>query len=116
MGGLKIESLVAKNLAFLAKWWWRIRLEKDKLWARVIPFIYGEDGGLRSSFLHDSRGIWPDIIHASQIIEGTGFDFLNSFRKSVGRGNATIFWHDSWAGDLPLSRRFCRLLALDLSK
>ncbi|GJR52184.1 RNA-directed DNA polymerase, eukaryota [Tanacetum coccineum] len=44
-GGLGFRSLKAYNLALLAKWWWRVRIDRDSLWASVIDDIYGNLGG-----------------------------------------------------------------------
>ncbi|XP_071695278.1 uncharacterized protein [Rutidosis leptorrhynchoides] len=44
-GGLNIGSLKAKNLALLAKWWWRFHVEKDALWVKIIQSLFGKDGG-----------------------------------------------------------------------
>ncbi|GKC94387.1 hypothetical protein Tco_1159829 [Tanacetum coccineum] len=44
MGGLGIGSLRAKNLSLLVKWRWRMVMEPDALWAKVIRGIYGETG------------------------------------------------------------------------
>lgn len=78
--GLKIGSLAAKNLALLAKWWWRFQTEKDKLWAPLISSIYGESARLGSSPSAGLRGIWSDIIHVGKLIEDTGIGFANHFK------------------------------------
>ena len=48
-GGLGIGSLENKNLALLAKWWWRFREEKEALWRKLIT----------STFVEDKWGWWP---------------------------------------------------------
>ena len=40
-GGLGIGSLKAFNLALLAKWWWKIKIENSTLWAASINSIHG---------------------------------------------------------------------------
>ncbi|XP_071704164.1 uncharacterized protein [Rutidosis leptorrhynchoides] len=42
-GGLGIESLRAKNLSLLAKWFWRLKNE-GSLWVKVIKSIHGTFG------------------------------------------------------------------------
>ena len=44
---LNIDSLQASNWALVGKQWWRFRVDRDRLWVRIIKSIYGEDGGLR---------------------------------------------------------------------
>lgn len=90
-GGLKIGSLAGKNLALLAKWWWRYRIEKHKLWARLITSIYGEAGGFGVSSLSSFRGTWSDIIQAGRDINAVGIDFEKTFSRSIGRGNSVRF-------------------------
>ena len=42
-GGLGLGSLENKNLALLAKSWWRFGEEKEAFWRRLIASKYGED-------------------------------------------------------------------------
>ncbi|MFS8031666.1 hypothetical protein Hanom_Chr17g01548531 [Helianthus anomalus] len=36
LGGIRIGSLKKANIAMLAKWWWRFKIEKDNTWRKVI--------------------------------------------------------------------------------
>ncbi|KAI3692865.1 hypothetical protein L6452_32690 [Arctium lappa] len=40
-GGLGIGSLKAFNMALLAKWWWKIKVDNTSLWASAINSIHG---------------------------------------------------------------------------
>ena len=42
-GRLIIGSLENKNLALLAKWWWRFGAKNEALWRRIVASKYGED-------------------------------------------------------------------------
>ncbi|PWA64471.1 DOF transcription factor 11 [Artemisia annua] len=44
-GGLRFGSLKAYNLALLPKWWWRVCVDRDSLWASVISDIHRNLGG-----------------------------------------------------------------------
>ncbi|PWA56168.1 hypothetical protein CTI12_AA356130 [Artemisia annua] len=49
MGGLRVGSLLAKNLGLFGKWKWRFLVDKDTLWRRVIREFYGVEGGFGPS-------------------------------------------------------------------
>ena len=36
LGGLGIGSFKSANLALLSKWWWKMRINNNALWAIVI--------------------------------------------------------------------------------
>ncbi|GKC44506.1 putative RNA-directed DNA polymerase [Tanacetum coccineum] len=118
LGGLDIGSLKACNLALLGKWWWRFRVEEDRLWVKLIKNIYGEYGGLGEEGVsrRSSGGKWSDIIKVGNDIEKTQVPFIGSFRKKVGDGCNTLFWLNQWLGDFKLSVRFPRLFALESNK
>lgn len=40
-GGLGLIPLKAKNMALLAKWWWRAYHERDLLWNKILKERYG---------------------------------------------------------------------------
>ncbi|GJS82658.1 hypothetical protein Tco_0749199 [Tanacetum coccineum] len=42
LGGLNIGSLKVFNWALVGNWWWRFRVDGDRLWVRIIKSIYGE--------------------------------------------------------------------------
>ncbi|GKB67153.1 hypothetical protein Tco_0928565 [Tanacetum coccineum] len=45
-----------------------------------------------------------------------GITSLALLKKKVGNGANTLFWEDCWINDVPLSRSFPRLYALELKK
>ena len=44
-GGLGVRRLRAFNLSLLGKWCWRLLVDKEGLWYRVLKARYGEVGG-----------------------------------------------------------------------
>ncbi|XP_021980550.2 uncharacterized protein LOC110876696 [Helianthus annuus] len=74
-GGLGFGSLMDANLAMLAKWWWRFKVQEKGLWKRVIWAIH-----------HNSRswsaipaklsipGQWKQIINIQQHLSRKGID------------------------------------------
>ncbi len=103
-------SLHAKNLGLLGKWWWRFRKSGEALWVRVIKGIWGESGGVgRSKDESQVTGVWGEIVRVGFEIESKGINFVNSFRRKVGKGDEVKFWEDVWVGDLCLKDKFSRL-------
>jgi len=43
VGGLRVRRVGAFNLSLLGKWCWRMLVEKEGLWYRVLKARYGED-------------------------------------------------------------------------
>ncbi|GJV09607.1 RNA-directed DNA polymerase, eukaryota, reverse transcriptase zinc-binding domain protein [Tanacetum coccineum] len=120
VGGLNIGNIKAFNWALIGKWWWRFRVEENRLWVRVVKSIYGNHGGLK-----DEEGVhrmfrgskWGDIVKTGRDIQNLGFNFCSSFEKKLGNGNNTLFWLDSWIGDgVILSEKFHRLYRLEINK
>ena len=88
-------SLLAKNLGLLGKWKWRILMEKDALWRRVIKEFYGVDVGFGPSHnINGSHGIWCDIVKAVNNINDIEPSFNFSFCLKVSYGSNIRFWKD----------------------
>jgi len=45
VGGLGVRRIREFNMALLGKWCWRLLVEKESLWYRVLSAKYGEEGG-----------------------------------------------------------------------
>lgn len=39
-GGLRVGCLNSLNLSLLAKWWWRMKSDKNELWFRFIKAMH----------------------------------------------------------------------------
>ncbi|GKF44078.1 hypothetical protein Tco_0130630, partial [Tanacetum coccineum] len=86
------------------------------LWHRLIAVLYGN----RSPFVHtgsvSSLSHWNCILKELNSLSAKGINLLAILKKKVGNGANTLFWEDCWINDVPLSRSFPRLYALDLKK
>ncbi|GAU31199.1 hypothetical protein TSUD_210560 [Trifolium subterraneum] len=112
-----LTSLPVYVLSFFkapsGKWCWRMLVDKEGMWFRVLVARYGmkrgrlRDGGRRGS----SR--WREI---AGIREGAGESgggwFGELVSRRVGDGSDTFFWTDPWVDGIPLCERFGRLHAL----
>lgn len=90
-GGLNISSLKSKNPALLCKWLWRFRVDSGALWARVIKFIYGPDGGLSAQHSLISSGPWAGILKAVLDVATHATDFQSSFQRVLRCGTSIKF-------------------------
>jgi hypothetical protein len=116
-GGLGVRRLGEFNFSLLGKWCWRMLVDKDGLWYRVLKARYGEVGGrLQEGGRHSSR--WWRMI--CNVREGSGLGvgrwFDDNIRRVIGNGRNTLFWTDNWLGGVPLKIQFSRLYELAVHK
>jgi hypothetical protein len=104
-------------MALLGKWCWRMLIDKEGLWYRVLKARYGEvgdrltEGGRRDSMW------WRSLCRVrGGVGEGVGSWFENNVRRVVGDGKTTLFWFDHWVGETPLRFKFPRLFDLAINK
>ncbi|XP_071740650.1 uncharacterized protein [Rutidosis leptorrhynchoides] len=57
-----------------------------------------------------------DTIFIGFFLDDLDIPFRNSFKKSIGDGSSTSFWHDLWIGDKTLQESFPGLFRLDAEK
>ncbi|XP_024640756.1 uncharacterized mitochondrial protein AtMg00310-like [Medicago truncatula] len=116
-GGLGVTRLKEFNLALLDKWCWRLLLEKEALWRKVLVARYGEaDGGLEDGGRSCSSW-WREIVRIRDGIGDGGEGWFGScVRRRVGDGAETDFWRDCRCGDVPMCDRFSRLYDLTVNK
>ncbi|GJV50954.1 RNA-directed DNA polymerase, eukaryota, reverse transcriptase zinc-binding domain protein [Tanacetum coccineum] len=90
-------ALKASNQSLLAKWW-RIRNEEHALWSKVICSLHGHMEGL----VEDSGSViattcpWSQIRKLKIHLNTIRINLPLLFKKKVGNGRNTSFWHDKW--------------------
>ncbi|CAJ2667239.1 unnamed protein product [Trifolium pratense] len=116
-GGLGVRQLREFNVALLGKWCWRMLVDREGLWFRVLAARYGvergrlRDGGRRGSLW------WREIVSIRDgVAESGGGWFRENVVRKVGDGSDTLFWTDPWVDETPLCERFGRLFALSETK
>ncbi|GJY97028.1 RNA-directed DNA polymerase, eukaryota [Tanacetum coccineum] len=112
-GGLGVSSFYALNRALLFKWVWRFISRDNSLWFRFISAMHGSHILTRSPF-HFST--WNAIIREINVLKAQGVDLLSHCKLRVGSGTRTMFWRDTWFGDVPFCSLFPRLYALENEK
>jgi len=60
-GGLGVRRMREFNVALLGKWCWRMLVDKDGLWYRVLKARYGEEGDRLMDGGGDSSVWWKMI-------------------------------------------------------
>ncbi|GAU44755.1 hypothetical protein TSUD_246480 [Trifolium subterraneum] len=115
-GGLGVRQLKEFNLALLGKWCWRLLVDREGLWFRVLAARYGVEGGrLRDGGRRGSSWL-KDIMRIREGGGPGGRWFEEHVSKRVGDGLDTFFWTDPWLGGTPLCERFGRLFDLAETK
>ncbi|GAU48788.1 hypothetical protein TSUD_406310 [Trifolium subterraneum] len=113
-GSAKVREF---NLALLEKWCWRMFVDREGFWLRVLAARYGVErvrlcaGGSRGSAW--SREL-VSIRDGGGDLEGGWF--RRHILRKVGDGANTFFWTDPWMVRTPLSERFGRLFDLAVNK
>ncbi|GAU29502.1 hypothetical protein TSUD_115240 [Trifolium subterraneum] len=113
----KAPSAEEFNLALLGKWCWRMLVDMEGLWFRVLAARYRvERGHLCARGMRGSLW-WRDIVRIRDGGGGIGGGWFGEcITKKVGDGVETFFWTDPWVVGNPLCERFGRLFDLAENK
>ncbi|KAJ0857724.1 hypothetical protein HanRHA438_Chr13g0593431 [Helianthus annuus] len=116
-GGLGFGSLRDANLAMLAKWWWRFKMEKNGLWRRVIWAIHHNSRGWKDISTKVSiAGPWKNISSIRNILLLADIDLNNASSATLANGKNISFWLDSWVDPIPLYVKFPDLFKVEKHK
>ncbi|GAU49521.1 hypothetical protein TSUD_407540 [Trifolium subterraneum] len=94
------------------KWCWRLLVDREGLWCRVLAARYGvergrlRDGGRRGSVW------WREIARIREGGQLGGSWFGEHVSKRVEDGSDSFFWTDPWMEGIHLCERFGRLFDL----
>jgi hypothetical protein len=101
----------------MGKWVWRLLVEEDSFWSRILQAKYGQEGG-RVRFEEGVGSIWWRSLN--NIRKGAGFLdsrwLLDNIIWTVGDGGDSLFWKDPWLNECPLNHTFARLYDLAENK
>jgi len=111
VGGLGVGRLKEFISALLGKWCWRLLVEKESLWYKVLSARYREEGG----FLLDGGRHAPAWWRTMAALCKESW-FQDHVRRLVGNGKHIYFCSGVWVGGFPFRDRFSRLFELSMSK
>jgi len=97
-GGLGVRRLREFTVALLGKWCWRMLVDKEGLWYRVLKARYGEEGGRLKEGRRDSS-VWWRMLSAirSGVRSGEGASLRRTSVEWLVEGVAHIFgWTTGW--------------------
>jgi len=122
-GGLGVKDVEKFNISLLSKWRWRLLVEQDSLWFKVMRAKYGHwewsgvvrdcHGMLNSNY---PSGWWRELWRLDKEGDLQREWWSSNIIKRVGDGGKTIFWGDPWVGGSCLKDKFPRLFALSNKK
>jgi hypothetical protein len=98
-GGLGVEVLEIKNKCLLSKWLFKL-LNEQGVWQELIKNKY-----LHSKSLSQVKAkpmdspFWRGLMKSKD-------DFFKRGSFTVGNGEETRFWEDTWLGNTPLSQQY----------
>jgi len=96
-GGLGFRTMRETNAALFTKLGWRLLIEKDMLWSKVLRAKYCNnrcDIGMFESQA-DASNTWRGILEKAKRLK-------HGIRTEVGNGNKTLFWYHNWIDSTPL--------------
>lgn len=94
-GGLGIINTKIMNDCLLVKWIWKIHLEPETLWFKILKAKYMRSGGFFGSKASGSSQFWQGL-HKIKHLFKWGAIF------KVGNGNFCRLWQDCWIMEVPL--------------
>ncbi|KAJ0445231.1 putative RNA-directed DNA polymerase [Helianthus annuus] len=116
-GGMGFGSLREANLAMMAKWWWRFKVDRSGLWRRVVWGIHRNSRTWSFVPIKLSiSGPWKQLARVYLDLNEVGVDLVHMFRGKPGFDSQIYFWKESWLFDVPLYRRFPNLFELETNK
>ncbi|KAL4559382.1 hypothetical protein LXL04_031520 [Taraxacum kok-saghyz] len=116
-GGLGVAPIRSLNTGLLVKWWWRLKCEKEALWAKTIKGIHNLHGKPHDYLVNkNSHGVWQNIVSEKKEINKLGVQMNDIFKLSIKSGENTLFWGDKWLGMTSLKDKYPVLYNLESRK
>ncbi|GJZ27584.1 RNA-directed DNA polymerase, eukaryota, reverse transcriptase zinc-binding domain protein [Tanacetum coccineum] len=94
----------------------RFLSQNSSLWANIIKSIHGDHGKIGKHVKVSYPSIWLDIVKEVDLLKKRGLNLLSFVNKKVGNGSDTLFWEETWHGDVAFKFLFPRAYALESCK
>lgn len=114
-GGLNIANLKERIEAMIAKWHWRLVVERGSLWSSLLEKLYGEEIYFELFHLQEDKQMSPvfkDILRLKNWPELSSIIDSSNFVWSLINCRSSLFWHDNWHYYGPLKYFFSGIFSL----
>jgi len=117
LGGLGLTSLKDYNIALLSKWWWRYKVEENRLWRKLIFAIHNSNRSW-PALPHKKQytGVWNNIAKIENHLVHSGVNLHHLIKGNLGSGASIRFWLDPWVTEKPFKDLFPDLYAIENCK
>ncbi|RHN53135.1 hypothetical protein MtrunA17_Chr6g0488181 [Medicago truncatula] len=95
VSGLGVRRIREFNSALLRKWCWRMLVERESMWFRVLSARYALSEGRLWCGGRNSSLWWRDV----EVLSREEW-FMDNVHCGVGNGENTWFWSDVWVGEV----------------
>jgi len=87
----------------IEKWRWRLGMEKEGLWKKILESKYGSSRTLNNSENGKKESRWWRDLRRIRSEAKQGKWFQNNIEWIIGNVNKIYFWHDRWVGEVMLA-------------
>lgn len=96
IGGMGVMNLEKQNISLLLRWWWRLYIPQESLWATVCRQLHAKPTVQGGPLAWNVTGpfFWVQLIKIKHLFSWSTFWI-------IGNGSKINFWFDSWNG-LPI--------------
>lgn len=114
-GGLDLSNLEIRNHSLLAKWNWKFRTDRGKLWHQAVTGKYGDLSIMSNEPQTPLSPIMEGLVNLKRTLHASTLQNLQ-FRWWLRDGELIDFWNDHWHQIGVLSSHFDRLYQLAIRK
>ena len=109
-GDLGIKKMRTMNSTLMAKLGWKILMENNKLWTKVIISKYVKGSASVSKLVEKKQAFnaWRGIVSEAHLIQ-------QGESMAVGNGKNTFFWRDKRLGNKPIMELAVKEIPMNLS-
>ncbi|GJR97187.1 RNA-directed DNA polymerase, eukaryota [Tanacetum coccineum] len=94
----------------------RFLSQNSSLWANVIKSNHGDHEKIGKKVKVSYPSIWLDIVKEVDLLKKRGLNLLSFVNKKVGNSSDSLFWEETWHGDVAFKFLFPRACALESCK